>query len=358
MSAKCGIYLIRNNRNNLVYIGQSIHIEQRIKQHFSQQNKDRTLIDSAIAEYPEDFSWEILQECPREELNYWEDYYIYYYNSMNFGYNRVYGGQAANRVFGENHHAAMYTNEQMMKMRKEYVYTPIEELYEKYGRKNITLYAFKNSLLQNYKNLPIYRKEKKMWIYPPGWNGEQLEVNTGSRSGLSVNEIMTVRRLSLYHSLDEIMVMDASKPFKSRRHLQETLNGRLFNWLPYYSRKESKWIYPSNWEGEKEKELDENDQDFSNIILRKIADKGRKLSNYNIILIRLLAIKGERPPQIIKKIGLEGKISEDMIELVIKGKSYTYLPYYNFNKQWIFPTSYTEGQKEKFLQIISTIGDE
>lgn len=293
--SKCGIYLIRNNRNNLVYIGQSIHIEQQIQQHFSQNNKGKVLIDSAIAEHPEDFSWEILQECPREELNYWEDYYIYYYNSLNFGYNRTFSGQRENTSMGKNHFAAIYTNEQILTMRKEYVYTPIEKLYEKYGQKEITLYGFKNTLLQSYKNLPIYRKEKKIWIYPPEWKGERLEVNIDSRSG---------------------------------------------------------------WKGEEEKELDENIQDFSNIILRKIADKGRKLSNYNIILIRLLAIKGEHAPQIIKKIGLEGKISEDIVKRIIKGQAYANLPYYNFDKQWVFPASYNEKQKEKFLRIISTIGDE
>lgn len=358
MSTKCGIYLIRNNKNNLVYIGQSVDIKKRIREHFNGSFSEKTLIDSAIAENPQDFSWKILQECPREELNYWEIYYIYYYNSMNFGYNRAFGGSPVNQLKGESHPNSTYTNEQMLKMRKEYVYTTIEDLYTKYGKKEVSLYTFKNQILQSYTNLPIYRKEKKMWIYPPEWQGELLEVNSDSRSGIKIEEIMTVRRLSLLYSLEEIIMMDASKPFKSRRHLKDTIDGKIFKWLPYYSKKDEKWIYPSEWTGEKEVDTKKDIQNFSTIILRKIPDKGKKLSNYNVVLIRALAIKGRPIVDIIEKIGLNGKISRDMIELVIKGKAYIHLPYYSFNKHWVFPQSYTEEQKEKFLQIISTIGDE
>ena len=43
------IYKITNLINNQSYIGQSINIEQRIKQHF--RNKDKTVIDNAIQKY-------------------------------------------------------------------------------------------------------------------------------------------------------------------------------------------------------------------------------------------------------------------------------------------------------------------
>ena len=93
----CGIYLIKNNKNGLTYIGQSIDIHRRIKRHFDGSQKGRALIDYAIAKEPQNFSWEILIECTRENLNYYENYYIYYYDSLNHGYNRNFGGHSVNR---------------------------------------------------------------------------------------------------------------------------------------------------------------------------------------------------------------------------------------------------------------------
>lgn len=357
---KCGIYIIKNNKNNLVYIGQSVDIRRRMNEHFSFCFKDKALIDCAIAEHPEDFSWEILKECPREELNDWETYYIYYYDSMNHGYNREFGGHFSVMHIGEKKHSALYTDEQMLEIRKEYVYTPLKELYEKYGKKNISLDSFRNSVLRRYSNLPIYHKRQKKWTYPSDWNGDILEVNTGSFSGLSVEEIMAVRRLSVNHSIDEILSSDASKPFKNRMHLREAINGKIFSWLPFYSKVEAKWIYPANWDGEKEKDYTNQEDVFLKFIFCKAPDvgKGRKLSNYEIIKIRVLFQQGKSSSQILKELKLEGKTTTKNLWLINKGKTYNYLPYYDFSNHWVFPQSFSQEQKEKFLQIISNMGDE
>jgi hypothetical protein len=39
------------------------------------------------------FSWELLEECPREQLNEKEKYYIGLYDSYNFGYNSTIGNK-------------------------------------------------------------------------------------------------------------------------------------------------------------------------------------------------------------------------------------------------------------------------
>ena len=57
-----GIYLIRNKINNKVYIGQSIDIEGRWKDH--KVRKDESAIHLAIQKYGvENFEFEVLQEC-------------------------------------------------------------------------------------------------------------------------------------------------------------------------------------------------------------------------------------------------------------------------------------------------------
>ena len=83
-----GIYKITNLINNQSYIGQSINIEQRIKQHF--RNKDKIAIDNAIQKYgKENFQWEIVEECSLKELNEREQYWILYYDTYRYGYNQT-----------------------------------------------------------------------------------------------------------------------------------------------------------------------------------------------------------------------------------------------------------------------------
>lgn len=88
-----GIYLIKNVINNKVYIGQSINIERRINDHkklLKGNRHDNKHLQSAWNKNgKESFSFEILEECPIDELNSKEKYYIELFNSLNpkIGYN-------------------------------------------------------------------------------------------------------------------------------------------------------------------------------------------------------------------------------------------------------------------------------
>lgn len=81
-----GIYKITNKLNGKSYIGQSIHCGKRLDEHC----KGGQLIDEIIQlEGVENFTFEILKEVNKEELSYWEDYYIIKYNSLfPNGYNK------------------------------------------------------------------------------------------------------------------------------------------------------------------------------------------------------------------------------------------------------------------------------
>lgn len=77
----CGIYKIENLVNHKIYIGQSIHIELRWKEHCRPSTK--SLIGQAIKKYgKENFSFQILEECEEFLLNEKESYYIQYYKSL------------------------------------------------------------------------------------------------------------------------------------------------------------------------------------------------------------------------------------------------------------------------------------
>ena len=91
-----GIYKITNQENNKCYIGQSVDIAKRWKDHA----KCGLGIDAPQGNklYKEmqqigiwNFSWELLEECPRDQLNEKERYYIELYQSKDYGYNTVKG---------------------------------------------------------------------------------------------------------------------------------------------------------------------------------------------------------------------------------------------------------------------------
>lgn len=89
---KCGIYKITNQKNNMCYIGQSVNISDRFKQHAKcglgidtpQKNK---LYQAMLQDGLHNFSFEILEECPRDQLDEKEKYYINLYQAYEFGYN-------------------------------------------------------------------------------------------------------------------------------------------------------------------------------------------------------------------------------------------------------------------------------
>ena len=76
-----GIYKIENLLNHKIYIGQSIHIERRWKEHCI--SSAHSVIANAIKKYgKENFSFQILEECNIEELDDKERFYIQKFNSV------------------------------------------------------------------------------------------------------------------------------------------------------------------------------------------------------------------------------------------------------------------------------------
>ena len=96
----CGIYKIENLINHKKYIGQSINIYERWKNHIRASRRcdeeDNSLIHKALNKYGvENFSFEIIEKCEpiQNILNEREKYWIDFYNSLIEGYNLTEGGQ-------------------------------------------------------------------------------------------------------------------------------------------------------------------------------------------------------------------------------------------------------------------------
>lgn len=87
-----GIYLITNKINGHCYVGQSIDIKRRWRDHRKSIEQDAPLY-LAFRKYGIDnFEFSVLEECQPEELNDKEIYYIEKFNSYYNGYNQTLGG--------------------------------------------------------------------------------------------------------------------------------------------------------------------------------------------------------------------------------------------------------------------------
>ena len=116
-----GIYKITNIKNNKSYIGQSIDIERRWRSHrtepFNENSSQyNTIFYKAIRKYGIDnFTFEVLEECPAEQLDekekYWIEYYSTYSSQVNSkGYNMTSGGEQS---------SFLYNTEEILKLWNE-----------------------------------------------------------------------------------------------------------------------------------------------------------------------------------------------------------------------------------------------
>lgn len=103
----CGIYKIENLINAKKYIGQSICISDRWKQHkadgFNAKSEcyERPLYRAFRKYGLKNFSFEIIELCNSEELNEREIYWIKFYDSFNSGYNLTPGGNQSTKIIPE-----------------------------------------------------------------------------------------------------------------------------------------------------------------------------------------------------------------------------------------------------------------
>lgn len=86
-----GIYKITNITNQMCYVGQAVNIAERWKQHIKRGMGAETPTSNKL--YPammsfgvENFTFEIIQECKKSELNEREDYWQDFFKAKEFGY--------------------------------------------------------------------------------------------------------------------------------------------------------------------------------------------------------------------------------------------------------------------------------
>lgn len=89
--AKTGIYKITNIENGMCYVGQAVNIAERWKQHIkrgvgAEQPTRNKLYPAMLSIGVENFTFEIIEECPATKLNDREDYWQDFFKAKEFGY--------------------------------------------------------------------------------------------------------------------------------------------------------------------------------------------------------------------------------------------------------------------------------
>ena len=92
----CGIYKITDLITEQCYIGQSVNVQDRMKQHCKcglgiQAPATNKLYNTMQKDKVWNFTFELLEECPKEKLNEKERFWIQMYQSDKFGLNTLKG---------------------------------------------------------------------------------------------------------------------------------------------------------------------------------------------------------------------------------------------------------------------------
>lgn len=155
MAKQSGIYLWYCIPEKKVYIGRAVDLNRRFSQfiNFSQRysTKAENLqgIDAARKKYPQDKFWKyvVLKECPKDELNKYEQLYIllYHSNDPRYGYNLTKGGTTGTNGYHHNKETKALIAEKLTEAAKR---TP------EHIRKERAIYA--SSFVD--RNNPVYRK--------------------------------------------------------------------------------------------------------------------------------------------------------------------------------------------------------
>ena len=196
-----GIYKITNQINNKIYIGQAVNIRRRWTDHkyrSSIPNKEyEKYLYRAFRKYGlENFSFEILEECTREQLNERENYYIllYHSNDSQYGYNETSGYENPQYgLSGESHPGHKLTQEEVYYIRECYnQHCDKNEIYQEFSDRLSEGGFHKIWLGENWTtvHMDVYTKENKQY-YLFQRNSHPGSLN--SRAKLNENDVYDIR---------------------------------------------------------------------------------------------------------------------------------------------------------------------
>lgn len=113
----CGIYKLNFNNTDAVYIGQSINIEKRFKEHIKdlRNNSHSIKMNEAFKLFGLPIL-ETLIECSNTELDLIENEAIDIWDAVASGFNTLSEANGGYKLRGEDAHVAIYSNSQILEV--------------------------------------------------------------------------------------------------------------------------------------------------------------------------------------------------------------------------------------------------
>lgn len=204
-----GIYSYKNKINGKRYIGQSINITRRKYMHEYNATHNKTTeynsqFHKALRKYGYDnFDFEILEECSKEELNEREIYWIKYYSSYKNGYNATPGGENGTSQKHEKNGRALLKLEDIVYIRNQFNnHVPFRYVYEEY------------------KDKITKRGLQKIWYFET-WKDVLSEYNTLENKKFHNTEAKKLNYYEVHNSTftkEEVIAMHKAKAKGISRH--------------------------------------------------------------------------------------------------------------------------------------------
>ena len=231
----CGIYMIQNKVNNKIYIGQAVDIKKRWKEHRKElkggYHKNKHLQNAWDKYEQKNFEFSILLECEENQLNTYEEYYIFELMTYDtrVGYNNTYGGDSG-RPTKETKKKISESNKGKIRSeetRKKISEATTGENHPMYGKQHKEETKKKMSESKKGENHPMYGRTGEN--NPNSKQVVQIDLNT--------NEVIKV-----WGSVNE-----AGRQGFSQGNISECCNGKR------KTHKGFRWMYLSDYEKLNEK---------------------------------------------------------------------------------------------------------
>jgi len=194
-----GIYCIENLINNKKYIGQSVNIERRWREHggYLRRQDDTPLLQNAWNKYGKNnFKFYVIELCDTNLLDEKEIFYIKEWKSHKSldGYNLCWGGEggALRGVFGEDHpmfgtHRTEEEKQRMRKPRSEEAKKNMRGLIRSEEHRKNQSIAMKGKPSKR-KGIPISEETKRK-------TSESQWGSKGNRAKLTDDNVINIKKL-------------------------------------------------------------------------------------------------------------------------------------------------------------------
>lgn len=243
-----GIYKFENLLNGHCYIGQSINIERRYREHINRaenlaKTESHSVLHRALKKYGiSNFSFTILEECSKEQLNEREQYWIAYYDSFANGYNSTSGGDAQE--------ASMYfTKEIVDEIKQLLLNTDIsyQQIHQQYNISIGRISEINTGKIWFDQNLSYPLRTLKRPVYC-----KNCGVEISHRSTLCTACANLQKRCVSRPTREELKDLIRSKPFTTIGRLYKVSDNAIKKWCDSYNlprtKKEIKTYSDTEWE--------------------------------------------------------------------------------------------------------------